>query len=74
MSEGGTNSQRRGQSLRGGATEWSRRRLAANLSITELAARAGLSRSVVGLIDQGRLMPSPSESEAILRALGEAAA
>lgn len=61
---------RRGQRLRGGETEWSRLRVARNLSITELAAKTGLARSIVGLIDQGRLIPGPKESAALLRVLG----
>ena len=59
----------RGQTLRGAGTEWSRLRIARNLSITELAFRSGLARSVVGLIDQGRLSPGPRESAALLRVL-----
>ncbi len=55
--------------LTGADTEWSRRRRAAGLTIRLLAARAGLPRSIVGLIDQGRMIPTPSESEALLRGL-----
>ena len=62
---------RRGQKLRASGTEWSQLRVARNLSITELAERAGLARSIVGLIDQGRMIPGPRESAALLRALGE---
>ena len=62
---------RRGQRLRGGETEWSRLRMARGLSITELAHLTGLTRSVVGFIDQGRMIPGPKESAALLRALGE---
>lgn len=58
----------RGQTLRGSDNDWSRMRLAAGLSITELAKRSGLARSVVGLIDQGRLVPSPEEAMALARA------
>lgn len=64
---------RRGQALRGSSTAWAQRRLDAGLSISELAAASGVPRSTVGLIDQGRLIPSPDEAEAILRVLGEAA-
>ncbi len=42
-----------------------------NLSISELAARSGVARSVVGLIDQGRMIPGPKESAALLRVLEE---
>lgn len=65
------NTNRRGQKLRGSGTEWSRLRLARNLSVSELAKAAGIPRSVVGLIDQGRLMPGPKESAALLRVLTE---
>lgn len=54
-------------------TDWSRRRLAANLSITELSKRSGIARSLVGLIDQGRLVPSPDQAKAILDAIEAAA-
>lgn len=64
-------STRRGQPLRASDTEWSKLRVARNLSITELAARSGIARSVVGLIDQGRMIPGPKESAALLRVLGE---
>ena len=68
-----TKTHRRGQRLRGGETEWSRLRVSRNLSITELAALTGLTRSVVGFIDQGRMIPGPKESAALLRVLtGEA--
>jgi transcriptional regulator with XRE-family HTH domain len=60
---------RRGQSLRASDTEWSRLRVSRNLSISELADRSGIARSVVGLIDQGRMIPGPRESAALLRVL-----
>jgi len=60
---------RRGQSISGSQTEWSRRRIAANLSITELSKRSGVARSLVGLIDQGRLVPTPDQARAILSVL-----
>ena len=69
-----TNTQRRGQKLRGGETAWSRLRLSRNLSISELAEQAGLARSIVGLIDQGRMIPGPKESAALLRVLEPGAA
>jgi len=53
-----------------GAASWGRLRREADLTLTQLAQRSGLPRSVVGLIDQGRLIPSPSEAAAILRAVG----
>ncbi len=66
---------RRGQAIgTRNETDWSRRRLAANLSITELAQRSGVARSLVGLIDQGRLVPTPDQAAAILAVLGESAA
>lgn len=60
---------RRGQKLRANDTSWSKLRVSRNLSITELAKAAGLARSVVGLIDQGRMIPGPRESSALLRVL-----
>lgn len=68
-SDAQTGDPRRGHAIRGSDTTWSRRRLAAQMSISELAAASGLPRSVVGLIDQGRLIPKPSEESALTRAL-----
>ncbi len=66
---------RRGQPISGSQTEWSKRRVEANLSITELAKRSGVARSLVGLIDQGRLVPTPDQATAILAVLrGDTAA
>jgi ribosome-binding protein aMBF1 (putative translation factor) len=59
----------RGQQLKGNDTEWSRLRLERGMSLTELARASGLPRSIVGLICSGRLMPGPSEAEALLRVL-----
>ncbi len=59
----------RGQKLRGNATEWSRLRMARNLSISQLAEAAGIPRSLVGLIDQGRLTPTIPQSKALLAVL-----
>jgi transcriptional regulator with XRE-family HTH domain len=64
-----TTGARRGQRLRGSDTEWSRLRIARNLSVSELATLSGIARSVVGLIDQGRMVPGPKESAALLRVL-----
>jgi transcriptional regulator with XRE-family HTH domain len=60
---------RRGQKLRGSGTEWSKLRVARDLSVSELAAASGVPRSIVGLIDQGRLNPSPQQAAAILLVL-----
>lgn len=62
-------STRRGQNLRASDTEWSKLRVEQNLSISELAKLSGIARSVVGLIDQGRMIPGPRESAALLRVL-----
>ncbi len=64
-----TTDTRRGQKLRGNDTHWSKLRIARNLSVSELAERSGVARSLVGLIDQGRLMPSPEQAAAILAVL-----
>jgi transcriptional regulator with XRE-family HTH domain len=64
-----TADRRRGQKLRGNPTEWSQMRLAANLSVSELAERSGVARSLVGLIDQGRLMPTARQAKALLDVL-----
>jgi ribosome-binding protein aMBF1 (putative translation factor) len=46
-------------------------RVNAGLSISDLAKRSGLARSIVGLIDQGRLVPSPEEARAFIRGIEE---
>lgn len=58
-----------GHRLRGSDSEWSRLRLAQDLSITELAHQSGIARSIVGLIDQGRVVPKPEEARALLNVL-----
>ena len=60
---------RRGQKLRSSGTEWSKLRVERDLSVSELAKRSGVARSIVGLIDQGRLLPSPDQAAAILAVL-----
>ncbi len=60
---------RRGQSLRGNDTEWSRLRLERGLSLTELAKASGVPRSLVGLICSGRLSPGPGQAAALLSVL-----
>ena len=61
---------RRGKKLKGTVgIAWSELRLERDLSITELARAAGLSRSVVGLICQGRLVPRPDEARALMAVL-----
>jgi len=62
------------RALTGADTDWSRRRIARGLTIRQLAAESGVPRSVVGLIDQGRMVPSPDEAAALLRVLGGNAA
>lgn len=62
------------RALTGADTEWSRMRVAKGLTIRQLSGLSGVPRSVVGLIDQGRMVPSPSEAAALLRVLGEDAA
>ncbi len=51
------------------ASDWNRLRLRAGLSIRILSDRSGVNRYHVSLIDQGRLVPSPDESAAILAVL-----
>jgi transcriptional regulator with XRE-family HTH domain len=65
----GPQTRRRGQSLRGHDTEWSQLRIARDLSVTELAELSGVARSIVGLIDQGRLTPGPDEAARLLAVL-----
>lgn len=69
MTESTPSATRTGPAIQGSNTPWSRQRIAAGLSISELAAKSGVARSVVGLIDQGRMVPSPAEAAALLRVL-----
>ena len=63
-----TNPAHRGQTIRGSANEWSQMRLNAGLSITDLALRAGIPRSIVGLIDKGRFVPTPDQARRLMEA------
>ena len=68
-----SDSNRRGQAIRGSGTEWSERRVLLDLSISELAKRSGVARSLVGLIDKGRMIPTPAQAAALLRVFEERA-
>ena len=63
-----TNPAHRGQTIRGSVNEWSQMRLDAKLSITDLAQRSGLPRSIVGLIDKGRFVPTPEQARKLMEA------
>lgn len=57
--------------LRPGPTEWGSRRVALGLSQDQVAKLSGVQRPLISLIEQGRLMPRPSEASALLRVLEE---
>ena len=69
MEQDQTPSRHPGHRLRGADTEWTRLRIARNLSLDALARESGVPKSLVGLICQGRISPKPAEAAALLRVL-----
>ena len=49
--------------------EWSERRIAAGLSMRQLALASGVSRGLISLIERGRYTPTASEAQRLLAAL-----
>ena len=55
-------------------TDWAQLRLAANLSLSQAAARSGVNGAYISMIETGRMVPSAAEARRILAASGVAAA
>jgi transcriptional regulator with XRE-family HTH domain len=55
--------------LQMGRSPWSLHRVAAGVSMRQVATTSGLNRGLLSLLEQGRYVPSPQEAEAILRAI-----
>ena len=65
------------QTLRSGGRLWGDRRVAARISLAQLAQASKVSKGLLSLMENGRLIPTGAEYEAITAALrrlmGEAA-
>lgn len=55
--------------LQMGRSPWSLHRVAAGVSLRQVAAASGINKGMLSLLEQGRYVPSPQEAEAILRAI-----
>lgn len=60
--------------LRAGPTEWGALRVAADLSIRDLATLTGINSGLLSMLERGRWLPDPGQAEAITRAIREAQA
>lgn len=65
------------QTLKSGGHLWGPRRVAANISLSELSAASGVGKGQISFMEQGRLIPTGEQYEKITAALrrltGEAA-
>ena len=57
------------QPLRSGGALWGPRRVAAGISLARLASESGLSKSVLSLMENGRINPTPEEHDRVTDAL-----
>lgn len=57
--------------LRSGGHLWGSQRVAAGISIRQLAARSGVARGMLTLMEHGRLLPTNDEYQRIVAALDE---
>ena len=58
------------QPLRTGGSLWGPRRVAAGVSLDRLAAESGISKGILSLMENGRLIPRGDEHERVMDALG----
>lgn len=59
--------------LRSGGSAWGPARVRAGVSIRELERLSGVHRSILSMAENGRLVPSGAEWDAVMRALGPSA-
>lgn len=50
------------------SSDWNRRRLELRLSLRDLETRSGLNRATLSRIENGRMIPTPTEAGTILAA------
>lgn len=53
-------------------SEWSRQRVAADVSIRQLEAATGIHRTTLSMLERGRYLPTPEEARKIDTALAAA--
>jgi predicted transcriptional regulator len=64
---------RKNQPLRSGGTLWGPRRVAAGVTLDRLAVESGISKGILSLMENGRLIPRGDEHERIMDALARLA-
>lgn len=52
-----------------GASPWSLYRVAAGVSLRQVAQLSGVNRGYLSLLEQGRYVPTPAEAKAIVQAV-----
>ena len=57
------------QPLRSGGSLWGPRRVAAGISLQQLATVTGISKGLLSLMENGRLIPRGDEHERVMDAL-----
>lgn len=55
-----------------GGHAWGNERVRLGLSIRELSKRSGVDKAILSMVENGRLIPSPEEYEAVTRVLRDA--
>ena len=56
------------RTLRQGPSDWSRRRVEADLSLRDLAELTGINAGLLSMLEQGRWIPDPDQSAKLLDA------
>lgn len=57
------------QALRTGGSLWGPRRVAAGITLERLATETGISKGILSLMENGRLIPRGDEHERVMDAL-----
>jgi predicted transcriptional regulator len=58
--------------LRTGGRAWGRERVALGISISKLASLSGVDKAILSMVENGRLIPSGEEYDAVMDALRKA--
>ncbi len=59
------------QRLTTGGSAWGPERVRLGLSIRELSRRSGIDKAILSMVENGRLIPSADEYQAVMAALRE---
>ena len=54
-------------------SDWSERRVAADMSLRDLEAATGIHRTILSMLERGRYLPTPDEVERIIEAFNRKA-